>query len=224
MVIRVDTHRLAYMAVPKAACSSLKATLGALDPRVDVANASEFTQKQVHGIYPTQRFRMHRWTRVQDYFRFTVVRDPIKRLLGVYTNRVVDLGELNNCRKIKRGQVDLPANPDPDYFFQNLDAYRDVSSVIKHHTLPTVCFTGSDMQRYTKVYRTSDMDQLADDLSEKVGQAVDIPHFNSSGAKLALEDLAPATHRALAEQLAQEYAHLAEFFANPLQLRLRKAA
>lgn len=224
MVIRVDTHRLAYMAVPKAACSSVKATLGALDPKIEVADPTAFEQKQVHGLYPTQRFRMHRWARVQDYFRFTVVRDPIKRLLGVYTNRVVALGELNNCRKIKRGRVDLPTDPDPDFFFQNLDAYISAASVVKHHALPTVCFTGHAMERYTKVYRTSDMKVLADDLSEHVGDEVSIPHFNSSEAKLELDDLAPATHAALAARLAEEYAHLADYFDNPFEKRLHTAA
>ncbi|WP_413860108.1 sulfotransferase family 2 domain-containing protein [Tateyamaria sp.] len=72
-----------------------------------------FAQKQVHSIYATQRFRRHQ---VQNFFCFTVVRDPLNRLLGVYTNRVVRLRELHNCRKIKRRRVNLTADPDPDYF------------------------------------------------------------------------------------------------------------
>ncbi|WP_413821694.1 sulfotransferase family 2 domain-containing protein [Tateyamaria sp.] len=104
------------MAVPKAACSSIKAALAVIDPTQDTTDPMTLEQKQVHNIYPTQRFRMHRWDQVLDYFRFTVVRDPLKRLLGVYTNRVVGLRKLHNCRKIKRGRVNLTADPDPDYF------------------------------------------------------------------------------------------------------------
>ncbi|MEP4248850.1 sulfotransferase family 2 domain-containing protein [Tateyamaria sp.] len=91
------------MAVPKAACSSIKAALAAIDPTQDTSDPMAFGQKQVHSIYATQRFRRHRWDQVQDFFRFTVVRDPLKRLLGVYTNRVVGLRELHNCRKINEG-------------------------------------------------------------------------------------------------------------------------
>lgn len=215
MVIRVDAHKIAYMAVPKAACSSVKAGLGAVDPAVPISDPTAFEQKQIHAVYPTQRFRMHRWERVGDFFRFTVVRDPLKRLLGVYTNRVVARRELFGCRKIKRGRVDLPPDPDPDFFFQNLSPYIAVASVIKHHALPTVCFTGSALDRYSKVYRTADLPDLASDLGERVGQDVTIPHFNSSDMKLTLDDLKPETHRALEARLRDEYAFLADYFDNP---------
>ena len=217
MVIRVDAHQIAYMAVPKAACSSIKAALGSVDPTLDRRDATAFEQKEVHQIYPTQRFRMHRWDRVQDHFRFTVVRDPLKRLLGVYTNRVQELGELYNCRKIKRARVDLPADPDPDFFFQNLCDYIAISSSIKHHALPTLVFTGQDFALYTKVYRTSDLSALAGDLGTQVGRNVVIPHFNSSASPLTLDSLAPETHRVLAAHLAAEYDHLGAFFPNPFK-------
>ncbi|MEO0401000.1 MAG: sulfotransferase family 2 domain-containing protein [Pseudomonadota bacterium] len=220
MVIRVDPHKLAYMAVPKAACSSVKATLATIDAGLAAENAHGFGQKQVHGLYPTQRFRMHRWDRLQEYFRFTVVRDPLTRLLAVYSNRVVGLRELHNCRKIKRGQVSLPADPDPDFFFQNLSAYASISSAIKHHALPTVVFTGSDLTRYSRVYRTSDIPELAQDLSAIIARDVIVPHFNSSDTPLSLSDLKPDTLSALRTRLCHEYAHLEDYFENPFGRRL----
>ena len=215
MVIRVDPKKLAYMAVPKAACSSIKAALAAIDPTQDLSDPTAFGQKQVHSIYKTQRFRMHRWDQVQDYFRFTVVRDPLKRLLAVYTNRVVGLRELHKSRKINRGQVNLTPDPDPDYFFQNLSAYIAVSSSVKHHALPTSIFTGADLARYDRVYRTSDISKLQDDLSEHIDAHVTVPHFNSSDSPLMLDDLKPKTHRVLAARLEHEYRHLDGFFTNP---------
>lgn len=215
MVIRVDPDKLAYMAVPKAACSSVKAALAALDPAHPAQDPTELGQKEVHSFYATQRFRRHRWKHVSDFFRFTVVRDPLKRLLGVYTNRVVGLGELHYCRKIKRGRVDLPPDPDPDFFFQNLSAYIAIASTIKHHALPTAVFTGARFDNYTKVYRTSEIRALAADLSEEVGRDVAIPHFNSSDNPLTLDDLKPETHRVLKARLAHEYEHLSEYFDSP---------
>lgn len=217
MVIRVDPLTLAYMAVPKAACSSVKAALASVDPAVDTWDAAAFGQKEVHGIYPTQRFRMHRWARAQGYFRFTVVRDPVKRLLAVYTNRVQGLNELHNCRNIRQERVALPADPDADFFFQNLYSYTSASSVIKHHALPQLVFTGHDLGRYSKVYRTSDLPDLGADLSAHIGQQVDIPHFNSSQAPLTLGDLAPETHSVLRAHLADEYEHLGALFPNPFE-------
>ena len=219
MVVRVDPRKIAYMAVPKAACSSVKAALAAIDPNQPGNDPSAYGQKQVHHFYATQRFRMHRWMRLGNYFRFTVVRDPLKRLLAVYTNRVVGLRELHNCRKIKRGQVNLTADPDPDYFFQNLCGYIAVSSSIKHHTLPTVVFTGADLRRYSRVYRTSEIPALQDDLSAQIGTDVAVPHFNSSDAPLTLSDLKPATHRILGARLEHEYRHLEGYFSNPFIIR-----
>jgi hypothetical protein len=217
MVIRVDSHRLAYMAVPKAACSSVKAALAVLDPLQSQANPKQLGQKQVHAIYPTMRFRKHRWDFLENHFKFTVVRDPLKRLLAVYTNRVEGLGILSHCRKIRRGRVHLPTEPDPDYFFQNLSAYIATSSDIKHHTLPTALFTGTDWSAYTRVFRTHDMPDLGAALSEHTGRDVAIPHFNSSGRRLHLSDLSVQTQRVLEVLLEEEYAHLAPYFDNPFE-------
>ena len=215
MVIRVDSHRLAYMAVPKAACSSVKAALAVLDPMHAQKDASELGQKQVHAIYPTMRFRKHRWDYLENHFKFTVVRDPLKRLLAVYTNRVEGLGILTHCRKIRRGRVHLPTEPDPDYFFQNLTAYVATSSDIKHHTLPTALFTGTDWDAFTNVFRTSEMTALGEALSAQTGRDVLIPHFNSSDRRLDLADLKPQTQRVLQVLLEDEYAHLDAFYDNP---------
>lgn len=215
MVIHIDALNVAYMAVPKAACSSVKATLGALDPDNPISDATAFSMDTIHKQYQTRRFRIHRWQGYAHCFRFTVVRDPLKRLLGVYTNRVVELRELHTSRNFRRGHVELPADPDPDFFFQNLPAYIKAASTIKHHALPTSCFTGEDFSQFSKVYRTSDLPDLAADLSEIAGHKVTIPHYNSSGTPLRIEDLAPKTQTAIAQRLEDEYAHLAAYFDNP---------
>lgn len=148
-----------------------------------------------------------------------MVRDPLKRLLAVYTNRVVALRELHNCRNIKCGRANLPADPDPDFFFQNLGGYTAVASSIKHHALPTVVFTGSDLNRYSRVYRTSEIPSLADDLICIADMDITVPHFNSSAGTLELSDLKPQTCRALAERLEHEYRHLEGYFSNPFIIR-----
>ncbi|WP_299591901.1 sulfotransferase family 2 domain-containing protein [uncultured Tateyamaria sp.] len=207
------------MAVPKAACSSVKAALAALDPLQAHDLAETLGQKQVHAIYPTMRFRRHRWDFLENHYRFTVVRDPLKRLLAVYTNRVEGLGILSHCRKIRRGRVHLPTEPDPDYFFQNLSAYIATSSDIKHHTLPTALFTGTDWSAYNSVFRTNEMADLGAELSAHTGRDVVIPHFNSSDRHLHLGDLSVQTQRVLRVLLEDEYTHIAPFFDNPFERR-----
>lgn len=212
MVIAVDASRLAYAPVPKSGCSSVKAMLMEIDP---AQAGQEAGQKNYHAAYPTRRFRAKRKPLLADFFRFTVVRDPIRRLMSVYTNRVVELRELHNSRKLRNRKV-LPLDPDPDTFFQNLAAYMHHSWAIKHHALPAHFFTGPDLGFYDEVYRTDQMDKVAAALSDRTGRPVQAKRANASGARLAFDDLAPATRDSLRPYLMREYNHLRRYFSNPL--------
>ncbi|MCR8547322.1 sulfotransferase family protein [Salipiger sp. P9] len=220
MVIAIDAHKIAYMALPKAGCSTVKAALAQVDPTAELPPEAERDVMTWHALYPTKRFRPHRWEQYEAYWRFCVVRDPLKRLLSVYTNRVVAFRDLHNCRKILRGRVDLPMDPDPDFFFQNLRAYLEASSAIKHHILPAWLFLGPDLRRYDRIYRTAELPQFGEDLARRTGQEVHIARENSSDERLDLATLAPATVGALRDYLAGEYDYLSAFFENPFETGL----
>lgn len=217
MVIAVPKAQLAYMAVPKAACSSVKAMLAQVDPDVTLPPPDQRDLLTYHRIYQTRRFRSDDWSNYDGYFRFTVVRDPIKRLMSVYTNRVVEFQDLKNSRAIRNGDAGLPVDPDPDFFYQNLMDYRNAVSSIKHHILPSELFTGPDLGVYDRVYRTSEIPALAAELSEKTGQPLDATRENRSETKLDYADLSPKTHAALRDRLMVEYDHLSDYFDNPLK-------
>lgn len=213
MAVVVDPHKLAYMPVPKAACSSVKAALAVVDPRVDHGReifAADPTV--VHRIYPTLRFRRHRWVAYHDFFRFTVIRDPLQRLLSVYSDLVAGRDMIRTARSFKRGNPSLPSDPDPDFFFRHLDEYAALVSVIKHHALPQIVFTGPKLERFSKVYRTAEIDALAADLSELTGTMVKVPRMNRSRRALEFSDLSPTGQAALRARLEPEYAHLAQHY------------
>lgn len=216
MVVAVEPLHVAYMAVPKAACSSVKAALAIADPGVD-RDLTDFSADLMaaHNVYPTMRFRRHRWVEYQGWFRFTVVRDPLKRLLSVYTDLVASRNQLKNSRKFQNGRAPVTDEPDPDFFFQNLDTYTEFASVMHHHTLPTQIFTGPKLKRYTKVYTTAQMADLARDLTQATGRDITIPRLNKSKAKLRYDDLAPQTRDAIRTRLEPEYAHLSDYFDRP---------
>ncbi|MFZ5961752.1 sulfotransferase family 2 domain-containing protein [Thalassococcus sp. BH17M4-6] len=216
MVIAVESHKIAYMALPKAGCSSVKAALARVDPDVTLPPEDKIDVHTWHAIYPTRRFRPHRWQAYADYWRFAVVRDPVKRLMSVYTNRVVEFRDLHNCRSILRGRVDLPKDPDPDFFFSNLQAYCEASSIIKHHCLGAKLFLGPKPLRYDRIYRTEDLGQLPADLERITGQAVTLPRENKSGERLQIDDLKYGTVRKLRAFLDDEYSYLSGYYDNPL--------
>ncbi len=226
MVIAVEAYKLAYMALPKAACSSVKEALARIDPDVELPPEDKIDVHTWHDLYPTRRFRPHRWEKMQGHWRFCVVRDPAKRLMSVYTNRVLQFEDTKNSIKLRDGRdwlPDLPREPDPDTFFLNLEAYSQASSSIKHHALGAWLFLGRDFDAYEKVYRTEELGQLAYDLSLLTRQTVTMPRRNTSETTLALEDLRGETIDAIRPFLDQEYEHLEAFYKNPLGARVHDA-
>lgn len=213
MVIKVDSWNLIYCAVPKAGCSSVKAMLADIDPEVTLPPPEERTNRTYHEIYPTTKFRP-RVFHAGEAYRFTMVRDPIKRLMSVFTNRVVEKRELHNSRRLKRRQV-LPLDPDPDTFFQNLTRYAQLSSSIKHHAAPISRYTGPDLAAFDRIYRTDEMPDLAGFLSGRSGITVTAARANSSGAKLEFDSLTPETRDMLRQHLQPEYDYLAGVIDNP---------
>ncbi len=93
---------------------------------------------------------------------------------------------------------------------------RSFCALIKHHARPTSWFTGPDLSRYDRVYRTGEMPDLAEALSARAGRDIKVPHANSSSTRLRLQDLQPQTWLALAEHVAPEYRFLRGHFDNPL--------
>jgi hypothetical protein len=216
MVIAVTSHKLAYMALPKAACTSVKEALARLDPSVLIPREDRIDAQTWHLIYPTRRFRAHRWNALSDHWRFCVVHDPARRLMSVYTNRVVHFRDLHNSRKLRFGTSALPTDPDPDTFFRNLAAYAHESSSIKHHAAGAWLFLGPELEGYDRIYRTEELADLAWDLSLLTRQKVQIPHRNRSEERLGLEDLAGETIDAIRPFLEREYDYMGRFFQNPL--------
>jgi hypothetical protein len=217
-VITVKAHKIAYMALPKAACSSIKKALAAHDPdaELNVNRHYEYDYDRWHEVYPTTRFRPHRWEDVtKEWFGFTVVRDPVKRLMACYTNRVVERRELEHSPKIRKGIFDLPVDPDPDFFFQNISDYQSASSVIKHHSLHTWLFTGRDLSVYDAVYTTENIGDLSKDLSARLKKPFVVGRENSSTTQLTLKDLRPETIASLKPWLCSEYGFLIKYFKTP---------
>ena len=211
MVIAVEPLRIAYAAVPKAACSTVKSLIARIDPEGD--GAEELSLTDLHRRYRTRRFRPYRLSRDAGWFRFTVVRDPTERLMSLYTSRVRDWRDLERHRRIGRRLGGLPVAPDPDTFFRYLDAYALACSSIRHHALPARLFTGPDLGVYDRVYRVEDLQALEGDLTSRTTAPVRVGHHNRSTESVRLSDLGRRTVAAIRPRLDAEYAFLNRYYA-----------
>lgn len=219
MPIALKTPGVAYQALPKAACSSVKQALAQIDPGV-TGSRGGLTLRDVHDLYPTTRFQRRAWDRLSHAWRFCVVRDPAKRLMSCYTDIVQGRAALRHSPRLRR-RGDLPLDPDADTFFANLAGYRERSSLVKHHALGAELFLGRDLGRnYDRVFRTSELSMLAAELSERSGRWVVMPRANRSVTGLSVHDLSGAAVDAIRPILEPEYELLAGYFRNPLGPRL----
>lgn len=157
-------------------------------------------------------------TDLADCYTFALTRDPIKRFLSMYSNRVGFHRELS----AESGGADrlraagLPFDPDINTLVAHMDRYMARVNSIHHHTRPMVEFLGEDLSIYT---RLADVSQISDVIGEirsmwkerGFNKLVDqspneAPRLQTGGQKMGLEMLTPASFEILMEYYARDYA------------------
>ncbi len=223
MAIEIPHFKFAYMALPKAGCSTIKRSLATVDPEFaqKAAEFPEFAADEdrdalVHNVYKTRRFWPATWAKYDHgWWRFCIVRDPVDRLLSCYADLVVKRRDLYKSRRLRRGLIDLPCDPDPDYFFQNIMAYSKAASTIRHHSASARWFLGPGLQDFDDIYPIERMSDCIEAISSRSGVPLQYRHENKSGRGLELADLKPSTRKVLRKFLANDYAVLSRWYDSP---------
>ena len=80
---------------PKVACTSIKRMFYRIEnEREFISGYRNSISFNIHDYYPTPPFGKVPHSKIRDHFRICVVRDPIRRFLSGYSNRVVFHREL----------------------------------------------------------------------------------------------------------------------------------
>lgn len=208
---------IGYQAIPKVACTSIKEAFFKLIVGQPF-NPSHFAGADgIHGYF---------YARQQDVthaaFRFVVVRDPIKRFLSAFANRVLHHQELS--RKYletlpPRLGIELegfPFEPNLAQFVEHFADYRRVPT-IDHHFRPFSEFC-APLSAFDKVYTFEELDRLQADLSHRIGRPLRLPHSQSGGPKITPRDLSHKVFDRLVEMYAADYAMLGGLYS-PERLR-----
>lgn len=190
--IYLPEQGLIYIPIPKNACTSIKHALHEIEfgTRFD-ANLPEFYDYREHHDYYKKRpdaFTSISALREQtNVTRFALVRDPVKRLLSCYRNRVVDLGDLRSSRKILE-QLKLPAEPDINTFIMHIEEYRRVNKSIEHHSRLQREFLGGTIDYLDRVFTLKDIPDLVEML-RKYKSGLELRRRKTGGTKITLTDL-----------------------------------
>ena len=190
-----ETYDIAFVGVPKCMTTSVLRSFYRLERGAEFdrdafgGNIHRF-YRQVADTYVTSH-EPPDLNGIGAFWRFTIVRNPIKRLLSVYTNRVLAHRDIEK-RIAAKGLTGLDPMPGPDAFFRDLDLYRAHIPSIRHHTDPFAVFLGPDLGRYDEVLHVEDVARLRLVLSRRLGRPFSLENKQRSAQSLRFTDLSRA--------------------------------
>ncbi len=220
MPVVCPAHKLIYFPIPKNACSSIKNVLWEVNNGTTFApftdNGKEI--RNIHQVYVSMRFSMAALEEAapdwRECFRFVVVRDPLKRLLSAYRNRVLFHLELSEEVIASSGLTspDLLPKPDFKHFVRHLELYRKASRSIAHHTDPQKVFIGDSLDLYDLVCEMGSIDRLESELTRRIGREIRLPVLQKLGPEADTIEFDDATRGAIYEFYRDDYELLRDYF------------
>jgi len=232
MPVIFEKYKIAFFNVPKIASTSIKHAFYKLE------HGSQFQPgdhgaKHIHQIYMQGFYngtsKIDKAYEVKypvsekifdvlgDYWKFAIVRDPAKRILSAYTNRVLHHRDMHNIpharkRALKQG---LSLTPTVDSFLSKIERYREFSHSIRNHTDPIYNYIGADLSRFDAVYRVNELSKLTSDITTRTGFKFEIPHLQTGGRKINVDSLCKRSYYNLIEFTASEYDFLQNYYSPP---------
>lgn len=186
MPYTMPAQRMAFFFSPKAGGTSLRAFL------FHAENGFPFRDYSVQGarvdanmLAANYRFNRIDHNEFSGFRRFALVRDPVKRFLSGYSNRVLHYRELSieaaGRELLREG---LPPDPDIATFIDNYIGYLRCSKPLARHFLKQQKFIGADADYYERIFRLEKLDELIDFVNAECGTDAKMPRLQTGGPKL----------------------------------------
>jgi tetratricopeptide (TPR) repeat protein len=178
-LIDPDRH-LAYVAIPKNACSLLKATFVLNGRDRDAYLASGETIHRFCGVHMANTIASE-IPSGPGSFRFVVLRNPLLRILSAYLDKIVrgrhkqvdPYTEMQVARAVREAQAALGLQDDParsisfEEFARYLATTTDVQ--LDMHWMPQVQMVGTDLSRYDHVGTVERLSETLELLASRFG-------------------------------------------------------
>ncbi len=218
MTAIIPELKLLYVSIPKCACTSLKNCMFYLENNFDYKtfknNGKNF---DIHKLYPSMYFdnlinKLEKQYKINEFTKICLIRDPIKRFISAYTNRVNHHKELSP-KRIQECDLDPDmANPNFIKFVRHYHLYRNVKS-IKHHTDSMYKFIGEDPNFYDKIFNLNNINQISEFLKNKFDIDYTIPKLQTGGGGADSIDI-----NAIKEKRPNIYSKLEQFTSKDYDL------
>ena len=207
MTVFLWDHKLTYVSVPKVACTSLKHMFFEVEnKRPFKAFTTNGKFHHIHHFYKGYAFSDLPQDRIADHIKLTVVRDPVRRLLSCYANRVVYHQELS-LQKAGPALLQAGLQPDPDLslFLERLDDYCAAVGTINHHARPMVQILGRDPAFFDEIFAIERLSDFTHMVGQIVGRDLTAPHMQTGGPKIGPDALTPAQEAAIRRRYGEDY-------------------
>ncbi|MGD1808138.1 tetratricopeptide repeat protein [Dapis sp. BLCC M126] len=209
-VLKFEELGLAYLPIPKCASTTIKHIFYSLKFNQEYSESIE----QIHQFWYPYTDVLEHLKNLDRYVKFTVIRDPVKRLLSCYKNLVLHYkifwlkpvqGKVQN--------VGLQLEPDINCFVENLENYFQFSDDIIHHALPQNKYIGKDLGIYDFICPIENLENLRQIISQKAKVEIEFPRLQTAGPKITLKDLTEKSLTKLIEFYAEDYQLLQNFYS-----------
>jgi hypothetical protein len=210
-------RRFVYFPIPKNATSSMKLVMYEIDTGVPFTEEirKELRIRDVHKLYPSSGFRKP-WLRYYSaYTSIAIVRDPIKRFISAYRNRVVHTKVLEEkpAIAVALSREKLNLTPSLNELVENLDRYRAISHKVHAHTVPQSGYLGKFWKKINHripIERLNDVPQI---VKATTGQDIVLKHEQTGGPKVSIDELSKANFDKLANFYRADYRMLKAFYS-----------
>jgi len=219
--IYLPEQNLIYIPIPKNACTSIMHALHEIEFGIAYDHHAH-REKGYRDIHDYYQKRKHSFTGVDELKKregirtFAVIRDPVKRLISCYRNRVVDLKDLEKSKAALR-QRKLPLEPDIDTFVLNLKEYQQVNKIIEHHSRPQASFLGYSLCYLDEIIPIEDLARVKK-LLKGYKPDLELRTAKSGGSSFGLKDLSSEALEAAITYYQEDYSLLAAYYS-PEQIR-----
>jgi hypothetical protein len=154
----------------------------------------------------------------RDFYCFAITRDPLRRFLSMYSNRVVFHRELAaNRRGNLLERAGLEPDPEINLLVDRFDAYCKVQGSVLHHASPMMGRLGPDLGVYRRIVDIAGVQQCIDEIAahlaarghaDAVAKLPVLGRSQTGGPKLGLEVLNPFSFEKLLDYYREDYAQL----------------
>jgi hypothetical protein len=162
-VVLLDQHHIAYCPIPKNASSSIKARLNFLSS----GSNDVFSHRFFTNVYETSQ--TIDVPDLEHFFSFTVIRDPVERLLSYYQKNIIEEGSLVKELELNRAREIIPTRPTPEEFVEQLSSYIFYFDDVHHHTLAQSAYLKTTLRKLSRVYQIHETDSIFRELSNLTG-------------------------------------------------------